>query len=121
MDFSGGIGKRCIGSKGTFGECTKGQRTEGRPSPFNAEGRAESDWESAGPGNDENADDGHTAGSLSEGFKRHLAGKVNSTSRESAIPRGGNNAEADLPPDLDPGVQRVLKIFKGTIIEENNK
>jgi DNA polymerase-3 subunit gamma/tau len=48
------------------------------------------------------------AGSLTEGFMRHMAGKNN-------IPQPAS------VPALDPGVQKVLSIFKGTIVEENRE
>jgi hypothetical protein len=36
-------------------------------------------------------------------------------------PRKANNMENVVAPNLDPGVQRVLRIFKGTIVKENRK
>jgi DNA polymerase-3 subunit gamma/tau len=50
---------------------------------------------------------GGQAGSLSEVFNRHLANR--------------GTPQAAPSPELDPGVQKVLQVFRGTIMEENRE
>ncbi|MCL2318490.1 MAG: AAA family ATPase, partial [Treponema sp.] len=54
------------------------------------------------------------SGSLSEEFRRYMASRTNP---RQPLPE----EKIVLPPGLDPGVQRVLDIFKGTIIKENRQ
>ena len=52
------------------------------------------------------------ADSLTEKFKRHIADKANTKNqRVQETPA--------TPPDMDPGVKKVLQVFKGSIVQNN--
>ena len=55
-----------------------------------------------------NAGSSGSAGSLTEGFMRHMADK-------------NNNPQTVSEPIPDPGVQKVLSIIKGTVVEEKHE
>lgn len=55
--------------------------------------------------------------SLSEEFKRHMAAKENL--REN--PAGLSSGETAAEQKLDPGVLKVLQVFKGSVVEENHE
>ena len=57
------------------------------------------------------------ADSLTEQFKHHMAMKETRKESTSGAVRGENDQEKNL----DPGVQKVLQVFKGSVIEENHE
>jgi len=67
---------------------------------------------SAGSGGSAGSNGSADPGSLTEGFRRHMADKNNNPRPPGA---GGDPGSA---PDIDPGAQKVLSIIKGTVIEE---
>ena len=70
-------------------------------------------------------DSGET-GSLSEEFRRYMASRTNPRNNSGTITQTPSpEAVPEKPTEnssaLDPGVQKVLEVFKGTIIEENRE
>jgi DNA polymerase-3 subunit gamma/tau len=58
-------------------------------------------------------------GSLAEEFKRHMADKANNQKNPQAISKGQDEkASVNTDPgNLDPGVKKVLQVFRGSIVE----
>jgi DNA polymerase-3 subunit gamma/tau len=77
---------------------------------------------SSGSAAEENSTSGGgRPGSLADEFDRRMAARESQKNnpRKAAAQNTGSSENSAVSPDVDPGVQKVVEVFKGTVVEEN--